>query len=86
MGKCVIASKTHGQTDTIVDGETGIYVPPGDVGALRAAIERLLAHPEEARRMGEAARRYIEAKAGLDLFVNRLVETIKTGHAAHQRR
>jgi len=86
MGKCVVASKTHGQTDTIVDGETGIYVPPGDPRALRAAIERLLERPEEAARMGQAARHYIEAKAGLDLFVNRLVDTIKTGHAAHQRR
>jgi len=86
MGKCIVASKTHGQTDTIVDGETGVYVPPGDPRALRAAIERLLERPEEARRMGEAARRYIETTAGLDLFVNRLAETIKTGHAAHQRR
>ena len=25
MGKCVIATRTHGQTDTIVDGETGRY-------------------------------------------------------------
>src|SRR5437868_8268095 len=37
MGKCVIASKTHGQTDTIVDGVTGIYVPPGDPQALKQA-------------------------------------------------
>jgi len=85
MGKCVIASKTYGQTDTIVDGETGLYVPPGDPGALRAAIERLLARPEEAQRMGQAARRYIESKAGLDLFVRRVVETIQSAHAAHQR-
>src|SRR5690606_5767690 len=58
MGKCLIVTKTRGQTDTIVDGETGIYVPPGDPVALRAAIERMLAAPDEARRMGEAARRF----------------------------
>lgn len=85
MGKCVVASRTHGQTDTIVDGETGIYVPPGDVGALRTAIERLLKHPEEAVRIGEAARRYVEAQAGLDLFVRRLVETIEEAHDARRR-
>jgi glycosyltransferase involved in cell wall biosynthesis len=85
MGKCVIASKTHGQTDTIRDGETGVYVPPGDPRALRAAIERLLAHPEEAQRMGQAARRYVEANAGLDLFVERLVEAVKFGHDARKR-
>jgi glycosyltransferase involved in cell wall biosynthesis len=85
MGKCVIASKTHGQTDTIVDGQTGVYVPPGDPRALRAAIERLLAHPEEAARMGRAARQYVETTAGLDLFVRRLLESLERGHAARQR-
>lgn len=86
MGKCVIATRTHGQTDTIVDGETGIYVPPGDPKALRAAIERLLAHPEEAARMGQAARQYIETKAGLDLFVERVVAAVHQGHEARQNK
>jgi len=79
-GKCVIATRTHGQTDTIVDGVTGIYVPPGDPQALRAAIERLLANPGEAERIGKAARAYVEANAGLDLFVRRLVEAVHGGH------
>jgi glycosyltransferase involved in cell wall biosynthesis len=83
MGKCVIATKTHGQTDTIVDGVTGVYVPPGDSLALRQAIERMLANPEEAARMGNAARRFIEERASLDLFVERLVTAIRAGHAAH---
>jgi glycosyltransferase involved in cell wall biosynthesis len=80
-GKCVIASKTHGQTDTIVDGVTGIYVPPGDPKALRAAIERLLANPGEVERIGKAARAYIEENAGLDLFVRKISDAVKAGHA-----
>jgi len=82
MGKCVIATRTHGQTDTIVDGVTGVYVPPSDPAALRAAIQRLLAAPQEIERIGAAARRYIEEKAGLDLFVQRLQGAIEAGHAA----
>jgi glycosyltransferase involved in cell wall biosynthesis len=82
MGKCVIATRTHGQTDTIVDGETGVYVPPGDAAALRAAIERLLANPAEAARMGAAARKFVEERAGLDLFVSKVVAAVKAGHAA----
>jgi len=81
MGKCVIATRTHGQTDTIVDGVTGVYVPPGDPTALRAAIERLLANPEEAARMGRAARAFVEERAGLDLFVDKMVEAMKVAHA-----
>jgi glycosyltransferase involved in cell wall biosynthesis len=80
MGKCIIATRTHGQTDTIVDGVTGVYVPPGDPAALRAAIQRMLDNPEQAREIGRAARRYIEEKAGLDLFVSRIVETVKAGY------
>jgi len=60
MGKCVIATRTQGQTDTIVDGETGVYVPPGDSVALRDAIRRLVGAPAEARRIGANARRFIE--------------------------
>ena len=82
MGKCIIVSRTHGQTDTIVDGVTGIYVPPGDPAALRAAIKRAIENPEEARRIGQAARRYIEENAGLDRFVERLVDAVETGHRA----
>jgi len=82
MGKCVIATRTHGQTDTIVDGETGVYVPPSDPAALRSAIQRLLANPEEAARLGRAARVFVEERAGLDLFVAKVADAVRAGHAA----
>jgi glycosyltransferase involved in cell wall biosynthesis len=82
MGKCVVASKTHGQTDTIIDGVTGVYVPPGDPQALRRTIADLLARPEKVAEIGSAARRFIEEQAGLDAFVKRLVGAVTAGHAA----
>lgn len=82
MGKCVIATKTHGQTDTIVDGVTGVYVPPGDAVAMRKTIEELRADPERARRIGAAARRFMEEQAGLDVFVRRVVDAVRAGHHA----
>ncbi len=81
MGKCVIATKTRGQTDTITDGVNGIYVPPSDPLALRAAIQRCLDAPDEAARLGRAARKFVEEHAGLDLFVERIVEALHAGHA-----
>lgn len=83
MGKCVIATKTFGQTDTIVDGVTGVYVPPGDPAALRRAITELSNNPAKAAELGAAARRFVEEQAGLDLFVTKITDAIKTGHAAH---
>jgi glycosyltransferase involved in cell wall biosynthesis len=55
-GRPVVASAVGGFLDLVVDGETGLLVPPGDIGALRAALERLLADAELRQRMGEAAR------------------------------
>lgn len=56
MGRAVITSRTEGQVDVIRHGETGLYVTPGDVQELRAAIERLRDDPEEAARMGRRGR------------------------------
>jgi glycosyltransferase involved in cell wall biosynthesis len=55
-GRPVVASAVGGLRDLVVDGETGLLVPPGDVAALRDALERLLADADLRRRLGEAAR------------------------------
>ncbi len=72
MERAVICSRTPGQTDVIVENETGIYVPPGDAEALRAAIQDLLARPEHAQKMGRAGRARIENEMSLDRYVERL--------------
>ncbi|MDX2236685.1 MAG: glycosyltransferase family 4 protein [Hyphomonadaceae bacterium] len=54
MGLPVIASRAGGFTETIVEGETGLLVPPGDVAALAAAMTRIAAlHPEGRAAMGK---------------------------------
>jgi 2-deoxystreptamine N-acetyl-D-glucosaminyltransferase/2-deoxystreptamine glucosyltransferase len=55
-GKPVVATAVGGLLDLVVDGDTGLLVPPGDVPALRAALERLLADRELRRRLGAAGR------------------------------
>ena len=53
-GKAVIGTTPGGHTDMIVDGVTGLLVPPGDVDALRAAMQTLLDDPELCVRFGRA--------------------------------
>ena len=72
LERAVICSRTPGQTDIIVDGENGRYVPVGDPVALRAAIVHLLANPEEAARLGRGGRRTIEQQMSLTRYVERL--------------
>jgi glycosyltransferase involved in cell wall biosynthesis len=76
MGRAVICTRTPGQTDVIIDGETGLYVPPGDPQALAAAIKYLLANPREAERMGQAGRRLVEQSMSLDCYVERLRDVV----------
>ena len=64
-GRPVIASAVGGLPDLVLDGTTGLLVPPGDVAALREGITQLLADPGRRARMGAAARqrsaRYAES-------------------------
>jgi glycosyltransferase involved in cell wall biosynthesis len=72
MGRAVICSHVPGQTDVVVEGENGRYVPPGDPTALSTEIRRLLSRPEEMVRLGANGRRLVESQMNLDLYVERL--------------
>ena len=56
-GRPVVASAVGGLRDLVVDGETGLLVPARDPGALRDALDTLLADPTLRRRLGSAGRR-----------------------------
>jgi glycosyltransferase involved in cell wall biosynthesis len=54
--KPVVAANTWGVRDLIVQGETGMLVPFGDIQALAAAIRQLLDNPGQAAAMGAAGK------------------------------
>ena len=58
-GVPVVATPVGGIRETVVDGETGLLVPPRDPAALAVAIRRLLDDPDLARRLAEEARRRV---------------------------
>jgi len=55
-GRPVVVSRVGGLTDTVVDGRTGMVVPPQDPAALAAALGTLQRDPDLRRRLGEAGR------------------------------
>ncbi|MBM3736966.1 MAG: glycosyltransferase family 4 protein [Acidobacteria bacterium] len=65
-GKAVIAADTGGVREVVVDGETGILVPPDDVAALVAAVRGLMEDPERRGRLESAARERAELLFSFD--------------------
>jgi len=72
--KAVIASDIGGLKEAVVDGETGILVPPGDADKLAEALSYLLQSPETASRMGESGYRRFMAKYTSDVIIPRIIE------------
>jgi glycosyltransferase involved in cell wall biosynthesis len=55
-GKPLVATDIPGLREAVVDGETGLLVPPGNPPALAVALQRLIADPALRARMGAAGR------------------------------
>jgi glycogen(starch) synthase len=69
-GRPVVAGGVGGLLDLVVDGETGLLVPPRDVGALRGALERLLADEELRKELGAAGRERARTHFAWDLVTD----------------
>jgi glycosyltransferase involved in cell wall biosynthesis len=63
-GRAVVASAAGGALEQIVDGESGMLVPPGDPAALASALSTLIRDPDRRRALGKAAMR--RARGALD--------------------
>lgn len=77
MGKPVVASNVGGLPDVVIEGKTGMLVPPGEPDALAQSLLRMLSLPvEERQRMGEVGRQIVA-----ELFDIR--ETVKQQEALY---
>jgi glycosyltransferase involved in cell wall biosynthesis len=70
-GKAVVATAVGGNPEAVVDGETGILVPPKDPESLAQAVLALMKEPERARKMGLAGRARVGKEFGLQTMVER---------------
>jgi glycosyltransferase involved in cell wall biosynthesis len=63
-GRAVVATSVDGTTEIVLDGKTGLLVPPGNQVELSAAVCRLLASPALASSLGRSGRLLVEAQFG----------------------
>jgi glycosyltransferase involved in cell wall biosynthesis len=73
----VVATDVGGVRSIVVDGVTGLLAPSGDAAAVAGLLERLLASPAEAARLGRAGRAHVAGRFGSA----RLVEDIDALYA-----
>jgi glycosyltransferase involved in cell wall biosynthesis len=73
MGIPVVATRTGGVPDLVIDGETGLLVPPRDPGALADAIERMVGD-EELRARCSAQARKKSATYGYENMVDKTLD------------
>jgi glycosyltransferase involved in cell wall biosynthesis len=72
LGRPVIATDAAGPADIVTSGFDGVLVPIADSRALGEALVELVAHPEDARRMGERA-----AQRAAEFPVSKLVASLR---------
>jgi glycosyltransferase involved in cell wall biosynthesis len=71
-GLPVVATPVGGVPEAVVDGETGLLVPPEDPAALSCALDDLIASPGRMRAMGAAARLRAERRFSVRVFADRV--------------
>ncbi|MEO1766414.1 glycosyltransferase [Thiobacter aerophilum] len=70
LGKPVVAANAVGSRELVVDGETGLLYPHGDVHKLAAALARLLRDTELRDRLGKAGRARVRQAFSIERYVS----------------
>jgi L-malate glycosyltransferase len=68
-GKPIVATNVGGIPEVVVDGETGLLVPPRDPAAMAAAVVRLLTDQALRERMGQAGLARVRERFSADIMV-----------------
>jgi glycosyltransferase involved in cell wall biosynthesis len=77
-GMPVVATRSGGIPDVVIDGETGYLVKEGDTEAMSERIVRLAQHPETWGKMGHAGRVHVEEQFSLSKQVTKLINIYKS--------
>lgn len=72
LGKCVVASSVAALAEMVAPGRTGLVFEKGRIEALAASLSQALADPALRRRLGAAARTFVQAERDWPILARRL--------------
>lgn len=78
VGLPVVATDVGGNPEVIVDGITGLLVPPNDPESMAKAIIEILSNEKLSREMGLAGRKKIEEKFSLERMTLEYIDIYKS--------
>jgi D-inositol-3-phosphate glycosyltransferase len=84
-GRPVVASAVGGLADTVIDGVTGVHVPPRSPAAIGAALSQLLADRPYCVALGTAGARRARARYGWDTIAGDTVHAYSTARSVPAR-
>lgn len=67
----IVSTNTCEVGRVFTNGENALLSDPGDILKMRNDIEYVLSHPDEAKKMGERARKLVEENFNIDSFKSR---------------
>ncbi len=80
----VVSTNRGGPSETVLEGETGFLVPPGDAAALAERVLQLLRDPALRQRMGAAGREHVLRNFTAAAYARHFETTLKRVLAARR--
>jgi glycosyltransferase involved in cell wall biosynthesis len=85
-GKPVVAYKTGGLPDWLIDGENGVLVPLSRRNEFQNAVARLLNDPAELARLGRQAQKIWAERHRMEAHLQALLEGYEKVRERHVRK
>lgn len=79
VGRAVVTTDVPGCRDAIIDGRTGLLVPPRDAVALASAIRSLVDDPQQLRAFGVAGRQLAENAFDVQDVISKHLQLYRDG-------
>jgi len=73
MSKPVVATKTTGSQEIVLDGQTGFLVPINDAEKFTQQLQKILANPALARKLGANASKLVKEKFNREKNIKQIV-------------